>query len=116
MKIESIAKIVHESYRAYCTETGEPASPAWEDLSVVMKLDTVASVEFRLNNPGLPVSYEHNRWLQQKLSLGWKYGPVKDAHLKTNPNMVAFEELPVSQRAKIHLAHAVIDAISAVAI
>jgi voltage-gated potassium channel Kch len=36
---------------------------------------------------------EHERWVQEKVSLGYTYGPVKDAEKKTNPNIVPWHQL-----------------------
>ena len=36
---------------------------------------------------------EHARWCQEKISEGWKNGPDKDDELKTNPNLVPWEDL-----------------------
>ena len=36
---------------------------------------------------------EHARWRQEKISEGWKFGPDKDNDLKTNPNLVPWEDL-----------------------
>ncbi|MCS6958407.1 MAG: RyR domain-containing protein, partial [Aquificaceae bacterium] len=36
----------------------------------------------------------HNLWMEEKLSQGWTYGPVRDNEKKTHPNLVPYEELP----------------------
>jgi len=37
---------------------------------------------------------EHKRWCEEKIADGWRYGPEKDEKLKTNPDLVAWEDLP----------------------
>lgn len=36
---------------------------------------------------------EHGRWNAERLLEGWRYGPVKDGAQKTNPSLIAWEDL-----------------------
>ena len=36
---------------------------------------------------------EHNRWVQEKLDQGWRWGQERDAEARTNPYIVPWEEL-----------------------
>jgi hypothetical protein len=38
--------------------------------------------------------------MRARRSGGWRYGPRKDCVAKTHPSMVAYAELPESERAK----------------
>ncbi len=44
--------------------------------------------------------HEHQLWCHWKRSIGWEYGPYRDDQLKTNPDLVPWEELPQIERKK----------------
>jgi hypothetical protein len=54
----------------------------------------------------------HEGWLAEKVATGWKYGPVKNPEAKEHPCMVAYEELPTSQRVKDHIFVSVVRAVT----
>lgn len=68
-------------------------------------------VDFRLQNPGAPVSAQHDSWLNEKRKTGWKYGDVKDAVKKEHPCFVPYDRLPEEQKAKDALFSAIVDAL-----
>lgn len=41
----------------------------------------------------------HEVWAQNRMSEGWTYGPVRDDGKKQTPCLVAYEELPESEKA-----------------
>jgi hypothetical protein len=43
---------------------------------------------------------EHVRWMEAKLSAGWKHGPKKDSAARTHPCLVPYAELPQSEKEK----------------
>lgn len=43
---------------------------------------------------------EHQLWCQWKHASGWRYGPVRDNQLKTNPDLVLWEDLPPEEQQK----------------
>ena len=43
---------------------------------------------------------EHERWCNDKLRTGWRYGPVRDDAHKIHPLIVDWEQLPESERDK----------------
>ena len=40
----------------------------------------------------------HEVWAANKIREGWKYGPVLDRDARTHPSLVAYEELPESEK------------------
>jgi hypothetical protein len=40
----------------------------------------------------------HDNWGRQRISEGWKYGPVRDEKLLTHPSLVPYPELPESEK------------------
>ena len=43
---------------------------------------------------------EHERWCQEKTTEGWHFGPNKDENLKTNPDLVQWDDLPIKEKEK----------------
>jgi len=48
----------------------------------------------------LMAEMEHTHWCREKKDEGWRYGPTKDANIKTNPSLLPWEELPEEERDK----------------
>lgn len=40
----------------------------------------------------------HDHWAEQRFSEGWTYGQVQDQQAKTHPDLVAYAELPESEK------------------
>lgn len=40
----------------------------------------------------------HDRWARQRMAEGWTYGPVRDEGARRTPNLVAYADLPESER------------------
>jgi RyR domain len=110
MNVLQIARICHETNRAYCQSIGDESQKMWEVADQWQRDSAIKGVEFSLANPDAPASANHESWLVEKESTGWKYGPVKDAEKKEHPCFVPYSELPVEQRLKDHLFKAVVRA------
>jgi len=41
----------------------------------------------------------HDHWAQQRLKEGWRYGPERNDVLREHPNLVAYKNLPESEKA-----------------
>lgn len=41
----------------------------------------------------------HEVWAQNRINEGWTYGPVRDDATKQHPCLVAYDELPESEKA-----------------
>lgn len=98
--IEAVAAICHEANRAYCASLGDFSQLPWRQAPIWQRGSCVDGVRFRLENPDVPPSASHDNWAREKVRTGWKYGPVKDAELKTHPCLVPFEKLPPEQQFK----------------
>lgn len=110
--LETIARVAHEAVRAYKQARGEDVPPPWEEAPAWMHESTHAAVAARIEDPQAPPSTQHDAWLEEKQAAGWRYGPVKDPEAKTHPLMVAYDELPTSERRKDLLIQSVVDALS----
>ncbi len=99
-KIIGIAKVCHETNRAYCQTIGDNTQPTWEDAPKWQKQSAINGVKYHLENPNSKPEDSHNSWLKEKEQTGWKYGKVKDPEKKEHPCFVPYEQLPEEQKAK----------------
>lgn len=98
--IQQIARICHETNKAYCDSIGDPSRHHWDDAEEWQRQSAIRGVEFALSNPGANASAQHDAWLRDKEADGWKYGPIKDPAKKEHPCMVPYWSLPIEQRIK----------------
>lgn len=110
-KIESIAKICHETNKAYCEMLGDDSQKSWEEAPQWQKESAVKGVQFHLDNPDAKPSHSHESWLKEKVNNGWSYGKEKDPDKRTHPCIVPFEQLPKEQQVKDILFKNIVDSI-----
>ena len=110
MRVEDIAKICHETNRAYREVIGETTSPRWEDAPVWLREATVEGVKFILQNPGASAERTHENWLHRKEKDGWKYGIVSNAAKKEHPSILPYSMLSENDKRKDALFIAVVHA------
>lgn len=110
MNIEQIAKICHETNRAYCETIGDQSQKPWNLAEPWQQQSAIKGVLYAIRNPNAPASAQHEAWLQDKQANGWQWGLVKDPAKKEHPCMVPYSELPLEQRIKDHLFRAIIQA------
>jgi hypothetical protein len=114
-RVEQIARICHETNRAYCQSIGDTSQLPWEDSPEWQRASALSGVRLHLIalNTGheLPPDASHNSWLEEKRRDGWKFGPVKDPAKKEHPCFVPYADLPVEQKTKDYLFGAVVKAI-----
>lgn len=106
-----IAKVCHEANLVLCHFNGEDTQKNWNECPQWQRESAVQGVEFRLANPDATPEDQHKAWMEAKEKDGWVYGEVKDANAKTHPCMVAYDQLPASQRAKDHLFQGIVDSL-----
>jgi hypothetical protein len=112
MDLEQIAKICHETNRAYCQTIGDTSQPTWESAPDWQRRSTRMGVDLHLMGEFGPEA-SHLSWIKEKLDSGWKYGPVKDPEKKEHPCLVPFEKLPLEQQRKDFLFKSIVDAFKA---
>lgn len=114
MNLEQIARIAHETNRAYCESIGDSSQPRWEDAPEWQRTSAIKGVQFHLaahqRRETPTASASHESWLDEKRRDGWTYGPVKNAAKKEHPCFVPYDELPLEQRMKDYLFGAVVAA------
>lgn len=118
---ETMARMVHQYYRE--ANKGEKNDIPWEELSVYdqqqnrYQVDTFADlllatgfdvelsccaespVSVNLLIEPLAIK-EHKRWMNDKISQGFKYGKVKSTELLTHPNIVEWKKLSNEDKKK----------------
>lgn len=107
---EEIAKVCHETNRAYCSVIGDNSQKPWDEAPQWQRDSAIKGVAYHVHNPAARPSDSHNSWLAEKARDGWKYGDKKDEVKKEHPCFVPYEELATSQRVKDYLFKAVVDA------
>lgn len=108
LTVLDVAKVCHETNRAFCQTLGDNSQPSWELAPDWQSDSAVQGVRYHLSHPDSKPCDSHNSWLAVKRAEGWCYGPVKDAKNKTHPCFVPYEELPKEQQAKDALFIAVV--------
>ena len=111
MTHEQIARVAHETNRAYCRSIGDQSQLAWEDAPEWQRSSAVNGVRFIAENPDAGPSASHDSWMKQKRDEGWKYGAVKDPEKKEHPCFVPYDELPQEQKSKDYLFGGVVRAL-----
>ena len=106
-KTYDIATICHAANGALRVVLGESPSPNWIDLDSESKLSVIEGVQHALS--GKTSEELHESWCRYKEDHGWKYGPVQNAEAKTHPNLVAYDQLPESQKLKDALFKAIVE-------
>lgn len=105
-----IAKVCHETNRAFCQTLLDYSQPSWEEAPEWQRTSAINGVEFHLKNPNSEPSHSHEEWLKKKSATGWKYGPIKDPIKKEHPCFVPYNELPEPQKVKDALFIGVVNA------
>lgn len=111
MKYEEIARVAHETNRAYCITLGDKSQPSWDEAPGWQKESAMFGVVFKADNPAVSPADMHENWMKQKIDDGWTWGPVKRIEIKEHPCMVPYHELPAEQRMKDKLFSAVVSAL-----
>lgn len=108
MTITDIAKIVHETNRAYCESIKDFSQVLWDFAPMWQRDSVINGVKFALKNPDITPEQSHYNWHKHKLNAQWKYGPVKDVEKKEHPCMVPYDQLPNQQKVKDKLFTAIV--------
>jgi hypothetical protein len=111
--LETIARVCHETNRAYCDSLGDHSQLPWSEAPEWQRESCRDGVLYRLDHPEASPREMHQQWLARRREEGWSYGPTKDAEKKTHPCFIPYEELPRAQQRKDALFSAVVDTLRA---
>jgi hypothetical protein len=111
LKVEDIARVVHEANNALQAIIGEPVNPGWDEAPTWQRWSSIEGVRDALHGTIDGPDEHHNAWAEAMRQQGWTWGPVKDEAAKTHPLLVPFNELPLLQQAKDRLFLAIVAAL-----
>lgn len=106
--IWNIAKVCHETNRAYCETLGDFSQMSWDEAPKWQRESIINGVIYALENVGITPEQSHANWLAEKRKEGWSYGEKKDITRKEHPCFVTYGELPPEQKIKDRLFLAVV--------
>lgn len=105
-----IAFIAHETNRALQALFGDdmPSLPwVWEG----RELRDTAIEGVRRVLSGMTPEENHREWCTHKRQYGWQFGAEKDIERKLHPCLVPFPALPKSDRVKVKVFYAIVNAL-----
>jgi len=112
LNYRQIAKICHEANRAYCEEIGDTSQNSWPNATAWQQVSATEGVKFFLAFTNASPEQLHENWVRDKEKSGWKYGPKKNARLKTHPCILPYDKLSDDDRRKDKLFQAIVRALS----
>lgn len=112
LTVEQVARLCHMLNREYCMALGDFSQDSFEGAPQWQRDSAINGVKFHLSDLGMPPWISHTNWLDEKLSDGWTYGPVKDVEKKQHPCCLPYEELPVEQRVKDYILGHVVEVLA----
>jgi len=108
--VDDIARICHDTNRAYSLLLRDHSNPSWEFAPQWVRTSVLHGVMFHLENPHADERASHENWLAERAADGWQYGEVKNPETKEHPYFVPFDDLSPEQQVKDRLFKAVIQA------
>ena len=108
LTVTNVARIVHETNRAFCAVLGDFSQPLWSDAPDWQKESAIAGVQGVLWDPETTPEKSHELWFNHKVEEGWSWGPTKDPEKKKHPCMVSYDQLPEERRIKDELFLAIV--------
>ena len=109
-----VARICHEAHRALCMGLGDLSIPAWDFLGDWQKEGALRSVQAIHANPSLTAEEMHAAWMLDKLARGWHPGAAKAPDRLEHPDLIAWADLPASEKAKDELWIAIVVALASI--
>ncbi len=60
MNVEQVARICHETNRAYCESIGDTTQLSWDSAADWQRESAIKGVQFKLDNPDAAPSAQHD--------------------------------------------------------
>ena len=121
--LEKMAKTIHDNYNKTQLERNPytwPSYPTWESLPDTLKNSNIRQAKgvfeklqvsgYIWSNEDLPgfeeiadfsddeieplSKLEHDRWVEERIESGWKYGHIKDVDLMISPYIAPYDDIP----------------------
>ena len=104
---EDLARICHEAHLALRIGLNDSADDAHFDALPQWRKDLVTG-EVRMIREGKSHAEVHQAWVDRLREKGWRWGIYRDVQLKQHPNLVPYDDLPVSEKAKVRQAFRIV--------
>ena len=72
----------------------------WEDITESRREQMYRIIDFVIYNPEISPMMMHDKWMEEKLKDGWKYGEKTDRSRKIHSLIVPYDRLDKFQKAK----------------
>src|SRR5690554_5738409 len=96
------AMFVYEAARLQAAAMDSPVIPEpWSDRDEAFRVQFLDVIDM-MCGPDRKSSPEelHDDWVRAYEAMGWEYGPIRDPHRRTHPDMVPFDELGFAEQIK----------------
>lgn len=103
VNIDLICITLHGAIKAFGMYNGDFSLGSWEYERPSIKDTTRRIVEHFMDNPLMTAWDLHDYWMRMFIEDGWKYGEIKDFHLKTSPRLVPYEKLSENEKLKDYI-------------
>jgi hypothetical protein len=102
MKVEDVARLVHESNRIVCvaTSTGHDRRPHWDDAPQEQRDSCIDGVRKILSGAVKSVRENHENWRRLKGDQGWSWAPKRNEEKKESPCICDYDQLPIAEKVK----------------
>jgi hypothetical protein len=108
---EQIAEVCHAANMAVQKLLGDECpSLEWEDEDEFIRKTSTGEVQMIL--AGASPEETHNEWCERLFDQGYICGLVKSRTMKTHPCLVPFRDLPIEQKRKVRMIHAIVLALT----
>lgn len=99
---EAMAAILHEANRQLSMTYGETPDLPWSDPALPEHCRESArnNITFSLDIGSFDPKDAHQRWMDNKLADGWRYGGMKSYEKKTHPCLLPWDQLSPLQKRK----------------
>jgi len=108
MKLAEVARMVHQTDKAYCESIGDYSNKNWEQAEPADKKRMEDIVQFYTDNPLAMDCSIHNVWIKAMVMDGWVKGDEFNPFTKTHPGIIKFEEIPFEQQVRATIIRRVI--------
>ena len=106
-QIDQAAQVCHEALRAFSQTLGDNSLLPWDQAPEWQRESSREGVRFQFAQFAKGIepspSATHDDWLRQKRADGWKHGSAKNEKSKEHPSLVAYADLPLTEKQKDYL-------------
>lgn len=104
---EDLARICHEAHLALRIGLNHSADDMHFDALPQERKDLVIN-EVRMFREGKTLAEVHQAWVEWMTKQGWRWGIYRNKYEKIHPNLVPYDQLPLSEQAKVRQAQRIV--------